>query len=67
MSKVRRSILIDVNDDKKVRQYQADAIKFSNQSVSYSEIINLLVEMTLSDKKKMSSIDNYFKNNRKKI
>ncbi len=58
--KVRRSILIDEKDDKKIREYQADAIKFSNHSVSYSEMINLLVAMTLSDKKKMTNIDNYF-------
>ena len=57
---VRRTIMIDENTDKKIRDRQADAIKFTNHAVSYSQIINLLLEMTLEDKTKMETIDTYF-------
>lgn len=60
INKIRRTILIDENTDKKIRDHQADAIKFCNHTVSYSEIINLLISMTLNDNKKMQTIDNYF-------
>ena len=60
INKVRRTILIDEITDKKIRDHQADAIKFSNHSVIYSEVINLLVGITLSDTKKMETIDKYF-------
>ncbi|MCP6727197.1 MAG: hypothetical protein KJI69_04175 [Patescibacteria group bacterium] len=56
INKVRRTILIDEITDKKIRDYQADAIKLTSHSVSYSEIINLLVGMTLTDTKKMDLV-----------
>ncbi len=59
--KRRITILIDEITDSKIRDHQADAIKFSNHNVSYSEIINLLVSMSLNDKKKMENIDDYYK------
>ncbi len=60
INKVTRTISIDEKTDRKIRDHQADAIKFSNHNVSFSEIINLLVGMTLNDDNKMETIDNYF-------
>ncbi len=58
--KVTRTISLDENTDRKIRDHQADAIKFSNHNVSFSEVINLLISMTLNDSQKMETIDNYF-------
>lgn len=58
--KVTKTISIDQNTHKKIRDHQAEAIKFSNRNVSYSEIVNILISMTLDDNKKMETIDNYF-------
>ncbi len=60
INKVRKTIVINENINKKIRVHQADAIMFFNRSISYSEIINLLVGMTLNDDNKMETIDNYF-------
>jgi hypothetical protein len=60
MSKVTRTISLDKNTESKIRDHQADAIKSSNHSVSFSEIVNLLISMTLNDDKKMETIDSYF-------
>jgi len=60
INKVTRTILIDENTDKKIREHRANAIKFSTHQISYSEIVNLLVAMTIADDEKMENIDNYF-------
>ena len=60
MKKKIRTISIDEITDRKIRDHQADAIIFSNHNVSYSEVINLLISMSLNDNKKMENIDNYF-------
>ena len=55
-----RTITIDEKTDMKIRDHQADAIKFFNHNVSYSEIVNLLISMALNDDKKIENINNYF-------
>lgn len=55
-----RTITIDENTDIKIRDHQANAIKFCSHNVSYSEIVNLLISMTLNDNKKMENIDSYY-------
>jgi len=60
ITKVTRTISFDANIEKKIRDHQSEAIKFSNHNVSFSEIINLLISITLSDEKKMETIDSYF-------
>ncbi len=56
MTKRIISISLDEKTDFKIREYQAQAIIFTNHNVSYSEIINLLISMTLNDDKKMENI-----------
>lgn len=60
MSKVKKTIIIDDSTDKKIREIRSDAIKLCNQNVSYSEIMNNLLSLTLSDQKKMETIDKYY-------
>jgi len=55
-----KTITIDDNIERKIRDYQADAIAYTNRNVSFSEIINLLISMSLNDDKKMGNINNYF-------
>ncbi len=58
--KVTRTISLDGNIERKIRDHQADAITFSNRNVSFSEIISILISMTLNDDKKMETIESYF-------
>ncbi len=58
--KRRITILIDEISDSKIRDHQADAIKYTNHNVTYSEIINILISMTLDDNNKMENIEKHF-------
>ena len=60
MNKVKKTIIIDVSTDKKIRELRANAIELCNQNVSYSEIMNNLLSLTLSDQKKMETVDRYY-------
>ena len=60
MKKKIKTITLDENIERRLRDYQADAIIFSNHNVSFSEIINLLISMSLNDDKKMENINSYF-------
>jgi len=58
--KVKKTIIIDVSTDEKIRELRANAIKLCNKNISYSEIMNNLLSLTLSDQKKMETIDKYY-------
>ncbi len=51
MSLRRVTIMVDVNIDKKIRVLQANLIKKSTSSVSFSSVVNQLLDEALKNKK----------------
>jgi len=62
---VRRTVVINRAIDEKIRELQSKLIMSNKKSVSYSQIINLLLTMSLDDKTTFETLQAYFDRKRK--
>jgi len=62
---VRRTIVINRAIDEKIRELQSKLIMSNKKSVSYSQIINLLLIMSIDDKTTFETLQTYLDRKRK--
>ncbi len=62
---VRRTVVINRAIDEKIRELQSKLIMSNKKSVSYSQIINLLLTMSLDDKTTFETLQAYLDRKRK--
>lgn len=65
-NKVRRTVVITKGVDQKVRELQSKLIQYNKKSVSYSQIVDLLLTMSIDDKTTLDTLQSWFDLKRKK-
>ncbi len=65
-NKVRRTVVINSAIDEKIRELQSKLIMSNKKSVSYSQIIDLLLTMSIDDKTTFETLQSWFELKRKK-
>jgi len=65
-NKVRRTVVINRAIDQKIREIQSKLIQYNKKSVSYSQIVDLLLTMSIDDKTTLDTLQSWFDLKRKK-